>query len=292
MGIQQTINAQILTPINTSISGLNALMSTLEKNPELIQKCSDDTLRNLTGHLNQIVSSINGPTTQIQQIYQMLSQLVYKPSVKGSVGEQILSDIWPQYFNKDFIERLGGAGKEDFLVTPYLNNGISGYGDRISIERKSGKQTYTGAHFKEAIRHSIEKGATYSIIVYDTQENLPQKTMFAREKGVLVAVVDIQSGTWKMAREIFEVLQKEITSKRKTVNEINIKVIQEVATDIGALVKYTSDIRGKSARIQKMTKEIDEDLDGIKEAVGNYQRKLKDAVAEIENEGIQIAPEA
>ncbi|MGH9983163.1 MAG: hypothetical protein ACRD8W_04310 [Nitrososphaeraceae archaeon] len=238
----------------------------------------------MTGHLNQIVSSINAPTTQIQQIYQMLSQLVYKPSVKGSAGEQILADIWPHYFNKDLIERLGGAGKEDFLVTPYLNNGISGYGARISIERKSGKQTYTGAHFKEAIRHSIEKGATYSIIVYDTQENLPQKTMFAREKGVLVAVVDIQSGTWKMAREIFEVLQKEITSKRKTVNEISIKVIQEVATDIGALVKYTSDIRGKTARIQKMTKEIDEDLDGIKDAVGNYQRKLKDAVAEIEND--------
>jgi hypothetical protein len=67
--------------------------------------------------------------------------------------------------NPDLIKRLGGAGKEDFLVTPYLNNGISGYGDRISIERKSGKQTYTGAHFKEAIQHSIEKGATYSIIV-------------------------------------------------------------------------------------------------------------------------------
>src|ERR687896_639547 len=31
MGIQQTINAPILTPINTSISGLNALISTLKK---------------------------------------------------------------------------------------------------------------------------------------------------------------------------------------------------------------------------------------------------------------------
>ncbi|MFZ0326395.1 MAG: hypothetical protein WBQ25_21975 [Nitrososphaeraceae archaeon] len=63
--------------------------------------------------------------------------------------------------------------------------------------------------------------------------------MFAREKGVLVAVVDIQSGTWKITREIFEVLQREITSKRKDINELNIKVIQEVATDIGTLVKYT-----------------------------------------------------
>ncbi|MGB0027269.1 MAG: hypothetical protein WBP64_10545 [Nitrososphaeraceae archaeon] len=121
----------------------------------------------------------------------------------------------------------------------FLNNGTSSYGDRISIERKSGKRTYTGAHFKDAIRHSIEKGATYATIVYDTQDNLPQKTMFAREKGVLVAVVDIQSGTWKITREIFEVLQREITSKRKDINELNIKVIQEVATDIGTLVKYT-----------------------------------------------------
>src|SRR5215207_3947805 len=283
-GVQQTINDQVLSPINTSISGLNALMSTLEKNPELIQKCSEDTMRNLNGHLNQILTSINGPTTQIQQIFQMLSQLMYKPSVKGSVGEKILVDIWPQYFNKDSIEMLGGAGREDFLVTPYLNNGISGYGNRISIERKSGQQTYTGAHFKEAIRHSIEKGATYAIIVYDTQDNLPQKTIFAREKGVVVLVVDIQSGTWKMAREIFEVLQKELNSKRKTVNEINIKVIQEVATDIGALLKYTSDIRGKTAKIQTLTEKIDEDVDEIKDLVGNYQNKLKTAVAEIANE--------
>ncbi len=180
---------------------------------------------------------------QIQQIYQMLSQLFYKPSVKGSVGEKILAEIWPQYFNKDVINLLGGAGREDFLVTPYLNSGISSYGDRISIERKSGKQTYTGAHFKEAIRHSIEKGATYAIIVYDTQDNLPQKTMFAREKGVLVAVVDI-----------------------------------------GAVVKYTSDIRGKTAKIQAITEKIDEDLDEIKDAVANYQNKLKTAVVEIENE--------
>jgi hypothetical protein len=109
-GVQQTINAQILTPIST---GLNALMSTLEKNPQLIQQCSQETIRNSNGQLNQI-------DAQIQQIYQMLSQLVYKPSVKVYAGEQILADIWPQYFNKDIVERLGGAGNEDFLVTPYI----------------------------------------------------------------------------------------------------------------------------------------------------------------------------
>jgi hypothetical protein len=72
-----------------------------------------------------------------------------------------------QYFNKDLVERRGSASKEDLLVTPYLNNGISGYGDRISIERKSGKQIYTGAHFKEAIQHAIEKGATMSLRIME-----------------------------------------------------------------------------------------------------------------------------
>jgi succinate dehydrogenase/fumarate reductase flavoprotein subunit len=111
--------------------------------------------------------------------------------------------------------------------------------------------------------------------------------MIARDKGVLVAAVDIQSGTWKMAREIFQVLQKETTSKRTTVNEINIKAIQEVATDIGVLLKYTSDIRGRNAKIQRETEKIDEGLDEIKDAVGNFQKELKTAVAEIEPESME-----
>ena len=81
----------------------------------------------------------------------MLSQLIYKPSVKGSVGEKVLAEIWPRDFQKDLIKMLGGAGREDFLVTPYLNTGFNRYGDRISVERKSGKQKYTGAHFEKAV---------------------------------------------------------------------------------------------------------------------------------------------
>jgi hypothetical protein len=259
-------------------------MSALEKNPELIQKCSDETMRNISGQLSQIVSSINGPMMQIQQ---MLSQLIYKPSVKGSVGERILAEIWPRDYEKDHIKMLGGAGREDFLVTPYLNTGFNRYGDRISVERKSGKQKYTGAHLEEAVRHAIERGATYSIIAYDTQDNIPQQTMISREKEVLVAVVDIESGTWKIAREMFEFLQEEMDSKKKTVNEINIQAIQEVATDIGALVKYTSNIKGKTAKLLKQTEkyklETDEDLNEIRTALTNYQNKLMAAVSGIEN---------
>jgi hypothetical protein len=290
-GVQQTINEQVLSPISSSISGLNALMTALEKNPELIQKCSDETMRSLSGQLNQIVSIINGPT---MQIHHMLSQLIYKPSVKGSVGEKVLAEIWPGDFGKDLIKMLGGAGREDFLVTPYLNDGFNRYGDRISVERKSGKQRYTGAHFEEAVRHSIERGAVFSIIVYDTQDNLPQKTMIAREKDVLVAVVDIESGTWKMAREIFEILQKEMAYKKKTVSEINIQAIQEVATEIGGIVKNTANIRGKTAKMQNLIEkyklEIDEDLDEIKAAVDKHQKKLMAAVGEMGIERKETLP--
>lgn len=56
---------------------------------------------------------------------------------------------------------------------------------------------------------------------------------------------------------------------------------------IGVLLKYTADIRGRTAKIQRETEKRDVDLDEIKDAVGNYQAKLKAAVAEIETESME-----
>ena len=114
--------------------------------------------------------------------------------------------------------------------------------DRISVERKTGKQKYSGTHFEEAVKHAVAKGLSYGIIVYDAENNVPEKTVIARENGVLVAVTDLQSGTWQMARDMFEVLQKELGDKKKDLNEvkINMKVIQEVSNDITTVIKFTS----------------------------------------------------
>ena len=236
-GIQQNINNQIFAPLNENINALNTLTATLQNNPKQIQESSKQTTQSLNESIKQIIFSINnGPTVQIRQIQEMISQLVYKPNVKGSVGETVFADIWPQFYRFDFVERLGGSGREDFIVTPYLNSGVSRHGERISIERKSGKQKYSGAHFDEAVKHAVARGLSYSIIVYDTEENVPEQTVFARENGVLVAVTDIQSGTWQMVRNMFEVLQKELSLIKKDVNEvkINTKLIQEVSNDITA----------------------------------------------------------
>jgi hypothetical protein len=280
-GVQQTISDQIFMPITSSINALNALTATLQNNPKQIQECSKQTIQSLNESIKQIIFAINnGPSAQIGQIQEMMSQLVYKPNIKGSAGETGLADMWPQYYRFDLVEKLGGAGRENLIVTPYLNSGFSRHGDRISIERKTGKQKYSGTHFNEAVQHASARGISYSIIVYDTEENLPEKAIIVRENGVLVAVADIQSGKWQMARDMFEVLQKELDLRKKNVEEvkINMKIIQEVSNDIAALVKFTTNIKMNNTKIQSLTKKIDEDTKGISEAVKLYKNKLRSAI--------------
>jgi hypothetical protein len=280
-GVQQTISNQIFTPITASINALNALTAILQNNPKQIQESSKQTIQSLNESIKQIVFTIsNGPSAQIRQIQEMMSQLLYKPNIIGSVGEAVLADIWPQFYRFDFVERLGGSGREDYIVTPFLNSGVSHHGDRISIERKTGKQKYTGAHFDEAVQHAVARGLSYSIIVYDTEENVPEKTVIAKENGVLVAVTDLQSGTWQMARDMFEVLQKELGLKKKDVNEvkINMKLIQEVSDDITALIKFTSNVKLNNTKILNLTKKIDQDTNEVTEALNLYKNKLRSAI--------------
>ncbi|NAL78188.1 hypothetical protein DYY65_08065 [Nitrososphaera sp. AFS] len=81
-----------------------------------------------------------------------------------------------------------------------------------------------------------------------------------------------------MAREIFEILQKELSISKKEINEINLSVVQEVANDIGTLLKLTADVRGNNARIRSYSEKIDEGLDEIRSALKDYQHKLKSSI--------------
>ena len=285
-GMVQQMESQLFKRMDASLSLLNGLVSILQNNPELIQSSKQEIIQNVKEQINQFEATRKLSTTQMQQIYDMLMQYFNKPSVKGSVGEEMLADIWQGKFDRDRIDMLGGAGRGDLLVTPYLNTGINRLGDRINVERKSGKQKYKPDHLDDAVRHSIDRGATYSIIVYDTQDNLPQAMMtkITIEKDVLVAIVDIESGTWKMAREMFGVLQGEMLLQKKKINEINIQSIQQVATDIRKLVEVTSNIRGKTAKFQR---EIVDECDEIDKYVKSYHDKLAAAVSGTENGGVE-----
>jgi len=76
-----------------------------------------------------------------------------------------------------------------------------------------------------------------------------------------------------MAREIFEVLQKELGLKKKDVDETKNKYQSHSGSSdwYGALIKFISDIKDKTAKIQTLTKKIDEDTDEIKAAVNNIK---------------------
>jgi hypothetical protein len=61
--------------------------------------------------------------------------------------------------------------------------------------------------------------------------------------------------------------------------------------DIGTLIGLTANIRTKNGKIKSFSEGINEDLDEIKSAVNNYQRKLKSAIAGIEaiNDGRSVS---
>lgn len=266
-GVQEVINTQLLTPITTSTNaittstnGLAALRTTLERlaeqNPNLIEKSVKDQFKVIEGNLKVLEANIKSsfPTSQVQQTYQMLLQLLNKPTEMGSVGQTILSERWTEAFPKDKIEEIGGAGKEDLFVIPYLNNSIGNYGEAISLERKAGEQRYSGSHLGKAIQHARDMGRSYAMIVYDTQRNLPQKTMIAKEHGVLVAAVDLESGMWKVAREVFIVLQEELNVSKKQINEVDIEAIKDVLGRIGQLKNMVDGVRGKNSKVQTISK--------------------------------------
>jgi thiamine biosynthesis lipoprotein ApbE len=67
--------------------------------------------------------------------------------------------------------------------------------------------------------------------------------------------------------------------RKKNIDEtkINMKLVQEVSNDITTLIKFTSIIKINSAKIQNLTKKIDQDTDEINDAVNLYKDKLRSA---------------
>jgi hypothetical protein len=280
IGLQKIFKEQVRDPVSTIVTSLGALMTSLEQNPKLIQQCSEREIETLKTQFKALEGTINEPSKNMNLLVNMISEILHKPNTKGSIGEKILVDVWPQYFEHDDVKLVGNAGNEDLMVIPFLNSGINNYGEKISIERKTGKQAYTGSHFKAAVDHAIDKGASYAMLIYDTKENLSKKsTIFARDRGILVAAVDLESGAWRVAREMFEVLQKELGISKKGVSEINIETIQEVAMDIATLIDYTAKIRLKNGKIKSYSEGINDNLDELNRVVKHYHIKLKSAIS-------------
>jgi len=289
-GMQEKLNAQVLVPMSNSTAAMTAIMDRLEKlvetNPSLIEQGFDKTIVGFKAEVNSIRNAIQEPTAKIVELNQLVNQLVYRPIAKGNAGESVLTDLWIEHFTRDQVEKLGGAGREDVLVRPFLGDGDSDssslyFGETISVERKTGKQKHTGSHREEAIRHAKERGASVVMLIYDTQENLPQSirpVSISREQGLLVIVADLQSGSWKIMRETVEIVQRVLHASSKDISAINVDIIQEVVTELANLVKIVDQIKGNNARIKGCADEVEQHLVTTKMMVRSYQDRLKLAI--------------
>jgi hypothetical protein len=286
--LHEKMNTQILGPITSTTAAMTALIDRLEDlaetNPSLIERGFNRTFEGFRAEINTIRTAINEPSAKISELNQLVSQLVYKPIAKGNAGEVVLTDLWNESFTRDQIEKLGGAGREDLLIRPYLgSNGSARFGDAISVERKTGKQKFTGSHREEAIRHAKEKGAAIAMIIYDNQDNLPvsvRPVSVSREQGILVVVSDLQSGSWKMMRETIEVLQMTLNSSGHGIDQINIESIQEVVSELGNIIKLVEQVKGNSVKIRSCADEVEQNVVSIKSLVKTYQDRLQAAIVD------------
>ena len=286
VGLQDKMNVQVLAPITNTTAAMSAIIDRLENlvetNPSLIEQGFNKTLVGFRAEMSTIRTAIQEPTTKIIELNQLVNQLVYRPIAKGNAGESVLTDLWTEHFTRDQVDKLGGAGREDVLVRPYLGgeNVSSRFGEAISVERKTGKQKYTGSHREEAIRHAKEKGASIAMLIYDTQENLPQSirpVSISKEQGILVVVAELQSGSWKMMRETIEIIQRTMQSSNTDIAAINVDAIQEVVTELGNMIKLIEQIKGSNAKIKCCADEVEQNVVTIKALVKSYQDKLQRA---------------
>jgi hypothetical protein len=291
-GLQEKMNSQILGPITSTTNAMTTIIDRLQDltrtNPALIEQGFAKTLESFRLELNGVKAVINEPSTRIAELSQLVNQLVYKPTAKGNAGEAILTELWVECFIKDQIDMLGGAGREDLLIRPYLgSNGFARFGDAISVERKTGKQKITGSHREEAIRHAKQKGASIALLVYDTPENLPNavKPMsVSRDQGILVIVAELQSGTWILAREMVDIIEHAMLSSNKGVQEIDMGILQEVVTELGSLVKLLEQVKGNGVKIKVYAEEIERNAITMQTLVKSFQGRMQAAVEGTSNQ--------
>lgn len=289
-GLQEKMNGQVLVPISNTMTAMATIIDRLENlvetNPSLIEQGFNRTIEGFKTEMQTIRSAIEQPNAKISELSVMVNQLIYKPVAKGNAGENVLTDAWTEFFTKDEVVKFGGAGREDIVVTPFLTNGSARFGERIAIERKAGRQKYTGAHRTEAIAHAKEAGAPFAMIIYDSQDNLPltlRPISLDRQDGIVTVVADMQSGGWKIARETIGVIQQAMYASSRDVSEINIAAVEEVVTELGAVVKAVDQIKGSNARIKSCADDVEQGVATIKALVKSYQDKLYAAVAGKDN---------
>ena len=78
---------------------------------------------------------------------------------------------------------------------------------------------------------------------------------------------------WRIAREIFEVLQKELGHARKVSMKLVSMLFKKSYQDIDTLIGLANSIKVKKSKIKPYSNERNDYLDEKKSGRNNYQRK-------------------
>ncbi len=286
-GIQDQVNGA-LKPLNAIIKIICPLNKRLEeligKLPEDVKKEFGEINIQLTDELKSILEAAKNSTQPVQRDVKELSDainlLINKPLIKGTVNEETLKLSWQEVFVKDKTFKKGGAGQPDLVVVPYFEFNGARFGQKIVVERKSGKQKYSGNHLQEAIQHTKAEGSGFCVLVYDSPANLLelQKPIYlTMADGITIGITDVETGGWKVARQVFEVIQAVMPNSETNGGDM---------LDIAKLQRTVEEMHGINSQIELLRKnnnsaisnceKVRETINKFEELISNYQQKLKE----------------
>ena len=277
-GVEEQISAA-LKPLNIARSTINPLIEKLESLIENLPQNLQGQFKNIKTELNERLESINQVAAnsskpvqeEIKELALCINTLISKPTSVGTLNEETLRLSWDEFFVKDKTYRKGYAGKPDLIVLPFVErNGVQ-VGQKIVIERKAGRQKYSGVHLQEAINHTRAEGAHFGMLIYDAPLNLvdSQKPFFiTMAEGIVLAVADIASGSWRIGREIFEILQLIVPNESALVAD-NLRT-QEIQNIIDQMININAQIES----LRKLNNSTLTNCDRIRLAINQLEQAI------------------
>ena len=290
-GVQEQVT-NALTPLDMITKMVYPLSEKLEELiatlPEGVKKEFCEINLQLTEKLKLIHDAATSATEPVQrelkELNDTINQLINKPVCKGLVNEETLKLSWQEVFVKDKTFKKGGPGQPDLIIIPSLQLNGKGFGQKIVVERKAGRQKYCGIHLQEAIEHTKAEGSTYGILVYDAPSNLleVQRPFYvSMSQSVIIAITDVESGGWKTAREIFEVFQSVLPNDAAdNASKLDIGKLQRTIDEIATVNQQIETLRKCNNSTLSNCEKARTLINKLEELITAYQEKLRELLCQ------------
>lgn len=238
-----------------------------------------DSLKNL----QETARNLNEPIQRdLKELFQFINLLTNKPIVKGVINEETLSLSWPEAFPKDNVSKKGGPGQPDLIIIPYLE--VNGFqiGQKITIERKSGQQRYSGSHLHEALKHSKIEGSKFCLLIYDSPANLleNQKPIYLTVlDGITVGICDMQTVGWRTLRQLFEVIQAVLPNTEPNPCTLNVTELLKTVEQMHTINVQIELLRKNNNSTLSSCQKVQDNINQLEKIILHYQELLKELLS-------------